>query len=131
MYGWIHDGGWGMWPILMVGLVLTISAIRYAWDANLARLRFVIAMSVLLAAAITQVTLLGIADVLNAAIFFATNAEIAATLSRPVPRLVSDHEAVRRLLEALWLLTRPGILGGAFMTLSSFMVAVGAYREGR
>jgi hypothetical protein len=110
------EGGWGMWPVSVFGLVMLGSAARYAWDIEPTRLRFVIAMGVLLVCTMVHATLTDLAAVFSC-------------VSDPV-RAPAD-EVGRILFIGLKESTRPGVLGGAFLTLSLVMVAVGVYRDGR
>jgi hypothetical protein len=110
------EGGWGMFPVLVFGLVLTVSAGRYAWEPAAARLRFITAMSVLLVTAITHAMLTNIAAVFS----FVRNPELAA-----------DDQLVRIVFTGLMESTRPGALGGALLVLALVLVCVGVYREGR
>ncbi|MCZ7677927.1 MAG: hypothetical protein M5U28_03745, partial [Sandaracinaceae bacterium] len=42
------EGGWGMYPVLVFGLLLVGTSARYAWDGEPMRLRFALALSALL-----------------------------------------------------------------------------------
>ena len=110
------EGGWGMFPVLVFGLVLVVSAGRYAWEPAAARLRFIVAMSVLLATAIAHAMLTNVAAVFS----FVSN-----------PESVSDTQLARVLCTGFMESTRPGALGGAFLVLALVLVAVGVYRDGR
>ena len=41
MLEFFHEGGWGMYPVLVLGLMLMVSAARYALDGEPVRLRFI------------------------------------------------------------------------------------------
>lgn len=116
MLEFFSEGGWGMWPVLVFGLVMLGSAARYAWDLEPPRLRFVIAMGVLLVCTTAHAMLTDIAAVFS-------------YVSDPA-RAPAD-ELGRIVLTGLMESTRPGVLGGALLTLSLVMVAVGVYRDGR
>ena len=110
------EGGWGMFPVLVFSLVLCVSAGRYAWEPVAARLRFIVAMSVLL------VTAIGHAMLTNVAAVFAFVQD---------PELVANDQLTRIVFTGLMESTRPGALGGALLVLSLVLVCVGVYREGR
>lgn len=110
------EGGWGMFPVLVFGLVLAVSSGRYAWEPAAARLRFITAMSVLLVTAIAHATLTDVAAVLS----YVRNPELAA-----------DDQLVRILFTGLMESTRPAALGGALLVLALVLVCVGVYRDGR
>jgi hypothetical protein len=50
------EGGWGMYPVLVLGLILVWSSGRYALDLEPARLRFIVAMSVALLVTMAHAT---------------------------------------------------------------------------
>lgn len=110
------EGGWGMFPVLVFGLVLAVSAGRYAWEPATARLRFIVAMSVLLVTAIGHAMLMDVAAVFS----FVQNPELAA-----------DDQLTRIVFTGLMESTRPGALGGALLVLALVLVSVGVYRDGR
>lgn len=116
MLEFFAEGGWGMWPVLVFGLVMLNSAARYAWDIERARLRFVVAMGILLVSTMAHAMLTDVAAV-------------CSYVSDPA-RTPAD-ELGRTLLTGLMESTRPGVLGGALLTLSLVMVAVGVYRDSR
>jgi hypothetical protein len=113
MRDFMIEGGWGMWPVLVFGLLLLGSSVLYSLRPHPPRLRFIVAMSVLIAVASAHAMLTDVAMVF-----------------KHTPRFPADrHFAV--LLTGLKESTRPGILGGAFLVLALVFVAVGVYRLGR
>lgn len=112
---WI-EGGWGMFPVLIFGLVTLYASGRYAVDGEPARLRFVAAMSIVLVAAMGHAMLTNVAAVFS----FLQD-----------PERAPDGELTRILFTGLMESTRPGALGGALLVLALVLVAVGVYRAGR
>lgn len=110
------EGGWGMFPVTIFGVVTLFEAGRYALDGAAARLRFVVAMSVLLVVVIAHAMLTDVAAVL---------AYVSDAGRAP------DAQLVRILFTGLMESTRPGALGGGFLVLALVAVAIGVYREGR
>jgi hypothetical protein len=115
MQMWI-EGGWGMLPVLVFGLITVFASGRYALDGQSPRLRFVAAMSVLLAVSMVHSMLTNVAAVFS----FLTDRERAP-----------DGELGRILVTGLMESTRPGALGGALLVLALVLVAVGVYRAGQ
>jgi len=113
MVDFFREGGWGMLPILVMGIVLVWAAVRYAADGEPIRLRFITALGLALAATIAHATWTCVAAVL-AYLQKLPEAEIGRTL-----RL--------GLLES----TRPATLGGALLSLALVIVALGVYRNDR
>jgi hypothetical protein len=112
---WI-EGGWGMFPVLIFGLVTLYASGRYAVDGEPVRLRFVAAMSVVSLAAMAHAML--------------TNVAAVFSYLRD-PERAPDAELTRILFTGLMESTRPGALGGALLVLALVLVAVGVYRAGR
>lgn len=116
MLEFFREGGWGMAPVLVFGLVMLVAATRYAWDLERARLRFVVAMAVLLMCTMGHAMLTNLAAVC----WFASD-----------PVRTPEGQLGRVVLTGLMESTRPGVLGGVFMTLSLVMVAAGVHRDER
>lgn len=112
---WI-EGGWGMFPVLVFGLVTMFAAGRYAFDGQTPRLRFVAAMSVVLVASMVHSMLTNVA-----AVFWYLQD----------PERAPDGELFRILCTGLMESTRPGALGGALLVFALVLVAVGVYRAGQ
>lgn len=116
MLDFFREGGWGMYPVLIFGLLLLGTSARYAWDGEPARLRFAIALCALLVVASLHAMLLDVAQVL----WYVQS-----------PERVADDDLVRVVFTGLMESTRPGALGGALLTLALVLVAIGVYRSGR
>ncbi len=110
----MREGGWGMWPVMLIGLVALASASRYAIRPERLGLRFV---------AVLWLTLL-------AAVIHATVTDLAAVFRYfEDPVRAPSSEMARTLLLGLKESTRPAALGGIFLTLVPLLAAVGVYRE--
>jgi hypothetical protein len=107
------EGGWGMFPVLVMGLVLVWAAVRYAMDSEPVRLRFIAALGLAL-----TITMLHATWTCLAAVFH---------FLEKVPDAGFRTTLMTGLLES----TRPVTLGGALLSLALVLVAVGAYRSGR
>ncbi|MBN1607283.1 MAG: hypothetical protein JW940_11665 [Polyangiaceae bacterium] len=113
MAAFFIEGGWGMFPVLVMGLVLVWAAARYAIDSEPVRLRFITALGLALTATMLQATWTCFAAVLH---FLQT---------------VADAQFRTTLMTGLMESTRPATLGGALLSLALILVAVGAYRSSR
>jgi len=110
----MHEGGWGMWPVLLLGLVALASATRYAIRPERLCLRFVAVLWVTLLAAVVHATVTDLAAVFR---YFED------------PARAPDSQIARILLTGLKESSRPAALGGIFLTLVPLLAAVGIYRE--
>jgi hypothetical protein len=110
----MREGGWGMWPVLLLGVVGLASATRYAFRPERLCLRFVAVLWVTLLAAVVHATVTDLAAVFR---YFED------------PGRAPDSQIVRLLLTGLKESTRPAALGGIFLTLVPLLAAVGIYRE--
>lgn len=110
----MHEGGWGMWPVLLLGLVALASATRYAIRPERLCLRFVAVLWVTLVAAVVHATVTDLAAVFR---YFED------------PARAPDSQIARLLLIGLKESSRPAALGGIFLTLVPLLAAVGVYRE--
>ena len=107
------EGGWGMFPVLIVGLVVLYASIRYLVDGEPVRLRFILALSLAQLALVIQASVADVAAVMNA-------------LNHAPPEVFS-----RLLVAGLKESTRPALLGFGLLSLSLILVAVGVYRVGQ
>jgi hypothetical protein len=107
------EGGWGMFPVLLVGLVVLYASIRYLVDGEPVRLRFLLALSLAQLALVAQATLADVAAVMNHLIH--TKPEVFSVL----------------LVAGLKESTRPALLGFGLLSLSLILVAIGVYRVGQ
>jgi len=105
------EGGWGMYPVLVMGLMLAWSSARYAIDNEPLRLRFIVALALALVVTMGHATWTCVAAVFH---------HLAQRPSEPFARTL-----VTGLMES----TRPAILGGALLTLALILVAIGVYRS--
>lgn len=113
MTAFFVEGGWGMFPVLVMGLVLVWAAVRYAIDSEPVRLRFITTLGLALAVTVLHATWTCLAAVFH---FLQT---------------VPEAEFRTTLMTGLMESTRPATLGGTLLSLALVLVAVGAYRSGR
>jgi hypothetical protein len=113
MLQFFAEGGFAMYPILIIGLVLLGASVRYSIDAEPIRRGFIHAMAWTLVAMILLATWLGLAAVFDA-------------MSR-----IPEPEFTSTLMIGFKEVTRNGVLGGALLTLSLICTAIGTYRAGR
>ncbi len=116
MIEFFKEGGWGMWPVLVLGLVMVGSAGRYVMDREPVRLRFVKATSFALLTAIALATLTDVAQVLW---YISDEARAPA------------DQRIAIFIEGMKECTRPGALGLGLLELALVLVAIGVYRGGR
>jgi hypothetical protein len=114
MYEFFQEGGWSMYPILIVGIILLVSSTRYAIDREPVRIRFITALSLALVALLCQGMLLDAATVLWA---------VAGDKFPPEMRS-------QVLMQGMKESTRPGIMGLALLSVSLVLVSIGSYRVG-
>lgn len=112
----MREGGWGMWPVLLLGLVALASATRYAIRPERLCLRFVAVLWLTLLTAVVHATVTDLAAVFR---YFED------------PGRAPDLQVARLLLVGLKESTRPAALGGIFLTLVPLLAAAGIYREYR
>ena len=110
----MREGGWGMWPVLMLGLVALASATRYALRPERLCLRFV---------AVLWLTLL-VADRSRDG-----HRRRGGLSLLEDPARAPDGQMARLLVMGLKESTRPAALGGVFLTLVPLLAAAGVYRE--
>jgi hypothetical protein len=110
----MREGGWGMYPILLIGIVALASATRYAIRPERLCLRFVAVLWVTLLAAVVHATVTDLSAVFR---YFDD------------PARAPDDQIVRMLFVGLKESTRPAVLGGIFLTLVPLLAAAGIYRE--
>ena len=111
----MREGGWGMWPVLLIGLVSLAAAIRYAVRPERLHFRFAAALWLTLLVAVAHASLTDVAAVLG---YFDD------------PGRATDSQIPRLIIMGLKESTRPAALGGIFLTLVPLLAAVGIYREG-
>jgi hypothetical protein len=109
----MREGGWGMWPVGVLGVVALAAAARYMARPERFSLPFVAAMWATLLVTVAHATLTDVAAVLAHA---------------QDPALAPDGQLARILMVGLKESTRPAAFGGIFLTLVPLFVAVGTYR---
>jgi hypothetical protein len=112
----MREGGWGMWPVMLLGLVALASATRYAIRPERLCLRFVALLWLTLLVAVVHASVTDVAAVFR---YFED------------PVRAPDNQIVRLLFMGLKESTRPAALGGIFLTLIPLLAAAGVYREYR
>lgn len=115
MIQFIQEGGFGMIPVLVMGLLAIGVAGRYAWDVEPTRLKLVVALSAVLVATMMHAMLTNVAAVLAYV---------------QDPERAPDAALTRTLITGLMESTRPGALGGALLSLALVLAAVGVSRAG-
>ena len=110
----MREGGWGMWPVLLLGLVALASATRYAIRPERLCLRFVALLWLTLVVAVVHSSVTDVAAVFR---------------YLEDPARAPDGQFARLLVTGLKESTRPAALGGIFLTLVPLLAAVGVYRE--
>ena len=111
----MREGGWGMWPTLLIGLVSLGAAIRYAARPERPHFRFAAALWLTLLVVVVHASITDVAAVFG---YFDD------------PGRATDSEIPRLIIRGLKESTRPAVLGGIFLTLVPLLAAVGIYREG-
>jgi hypothetical protein len=110
------EGGWGMYPVLVLGVILIASSGRYAVDAEPVRLGFITALSLTLLAFILAGVTAGAAKV-----FWYLES----------PERVSDAMLPRIFAEGMKECSRPAVLGLPLLGVALILVCIGVYRAGR
>ena len=110
MMQFFHEGGWGMFPVLVLGLVVLFASTRYLIDGEPVRLRFILALALAQLALVVQATVADLGAVMKA-------------LQHAPPEIFS-----RLLVAGLKECTRPALLGFGLLSLSLILVAIGVYR---
>lgn len=108
------EGGWGMYPVLVFGLSAVGGAIWFALKPEPRRLAFTAAMWLTLVSAIVHATWTDLAAVM---------AYLADTTQKE-----PGAPVVSILFQGLKESTRPGTMGGMFLTLGLLIVGIGALR---
>ena len=107
------EGGWGMWAILIFGLTLIGTTVRFAARPQRAQIPFIAAMALTTLVSSVHATWTAFGAVFN-----------ALSDEKRVP----DAALSRTLMEGLKESTRPGSFGGAVLTLACVLFAVGVLR---
>lgn len=117
MSEFFHEGGWGMWPVLVFGMVTLGAAARFAWKPDVRQLGFLGAMTL---------TTFG-------SMFSATWTSIAAVFGHIADKTppLGEEQFRATLMAGLMESTRAATLGSGLLTLACLLVAVGALRANR
>jgi hypothetical protein len=110
------EGGWGMYPVLVLSLIVVASAGRYAFDGEPVRLRFITATSLTL-----LVFIAGASTACVAKVFWFLES----------PERVPDAQFVRIFAEGLKESSRPALLGLPLLSVALILVSIGVYRVDR
>jgi hypothetical protein len=108
--GFMTEGGWGMWPVLLFGLVCLGAGVRFATRPGPRWLAFAGALWLTVLTAMLHAILTNLSAVFRS---------VAA----------ADSERTTFLFVGLKESLRPGALGGIFLTLAALAVAIGAFRS--
>jgi hypothetical protein len=114
-----REGGWGMYPTMVLGFVTLIAAARFAWVPERRRLGFILAIWATTLAQILHATLTDFAAVFHAL----TEKQLYEASLQSEPAIPT-----RIMFEGFKECTRPGILGGVFLILALLFVAIGVNR---
>src|SRR5262245_14990670 len=104
------EGGWGMYPTLILGLVTLVVAARFSWQPERRPLAVIAALWLTTFAQILHTTLIDISAVLHALVH------------------VDPELRTKVMFEGFKECTRPGIMGGVFLILTLLCVAIGLNR---
>jgi hypothetical protein len=115
MMDFFKEGGWGMYPVLVMGLVVVWTSVRYGIDCEPVRLRFITAASLALVVFSLEGVITDVATVL-----WAAGEGKFPDMDKPTLLIVGMKES-----------SRPGIMGLAFLGLGLIAVTIGVYRAGR
>ena len=111
-----RDGGWGMWAILFVGILLIVDAARFAHQPDPQRLGFLgmLALSTVSASVCTTLSDVG---------------KVFSVLARE--DTIPDAQIVRILFQGMKECMSPGMFGTVSLTITALLVAVGMLRRAR
>ena len=115
MYQFFMEGGWSMYPILVLGLILVWSAARFAIDREPVRRSFIGVTSLALLVSLVQGSLSGFGVLMWA----------LSDVKRVPPEM-----RLPILFAGLKEVTRPGIFGLGFLGVGLILLAIGVYRTG-
>ena len=110
------EGGWGMWPVLIVGLIHLFAAVRYLIDGEPIRLRFLTVLVLAQLALIAQTCTGNVSTV-----FFHMRD------AKSIPDELFSRFLVAGFMES----TRPALLGLGMLSLALILISIGVYRVGQ
>ena len=111
-----RDGGWGMWAILFVGVLLIVDAARFAHKPDPERLAFLGMLALSIVSASVCTTLMDVGKVFS-------------VLAREDK--VPDGQIVRILFQGMKECMSPGMFGAVILTITALLLAVGMLRRAR
>jgi hypothetical protein len=126
MIDFFIEGGWSMWPVLLIGGVLAVTAGRYMLDREPVRLRLIMVLSLALLAVVAQGILSDVAQVM----WVLARENLPPGLGQQAEPAPMDVR-MRILMEGMKESMAPGILGLGLLALSLILVAIGVYLVGR
>jgi hypothetical protein len=112
----IEEGGWGAYPVLVLGILLLVNGGRYAFDGEPIRLRVIAALALTLLVFGILGTLAGAAKVL--------------WFLQDESRVPNDR-FLRILAEGMKEASRPVVTSFALLGLGLVLTAIGVYRVSR
>lgn len=115
MIDFFKDGGWGMWAILFVGVLLLVSSGRFAHKPEPRRLGLICILALSTLFSMLHTTLLDLGTVFG------------AVAHEGIP----EQQLLRMFLQGMKECTRPGVFGAMILTVASLLVAVGMSRRAR
>ncbi|MFO0591055.1 MAG: hypothetical protein U0441_26155 [Polyangiaceae bacterium] len=115
MIEFFKDGGWGMWPILFMGLATLVSAGLYAYRPEARKLGFIIAVGIATLFATAGATITDVGTV------------CWAIANREFP----NEERPLVFLQGMRESTRPGVFGTTILCVAALLVAAGQSRRPR
>ena len=116
MIEFFKEGGFGMFPILFMGLATLVSAGLYAYKPSRRKLGFIVAVGLATLFATVGATLTDIGTVCHAV----AGDERFAKEDRPLVFLQGMKES-----------TRPGVFGTTILSVAALLVAAGMSRRSR
>lgn len=116
MIEFFTDGGFGMWPILFMGLACLAASALYAYKPEARRLGFIVAMGLATLFATIGATVMDVGTVCHAV----ANDPRFADKDKPAIFLQGMRES-----------TRPGVFGTTVLSVAALLVAAGMSRRPR
>jgi len=118
MHDFFLEGGWGMWTILVFGLVAVGAAGRFAYSPERHMLWLVISMSITLIITTAHAT-------------WSDLATVSHFLSDITREGKPSQEVQSIFFQGFKESTRPGLFAGLFLTLTWLLVSIGFLRGAR
>lgn len=118
MLDFFTEGGFAMWLILALGVVLLAASVRFAIRPDRAHVGLLVALGIAVAAASLQGMLMDMGSVFS-------------FLARSGAELEREKQFTLVLMQGLKESTRPGTFGGGILVLCCIAIAIGAARYPR